>query len=186
MLERLRQQFSMLNFGLGMLAGGVITLLVIIVVARGLARVPAIPEAALDAGPPELTVALSRDLLQRLVDDALQDVRLPLVSLRDPRVDLETGGVLVLRMRGDTVLLGAQPITLRMQIVPAEVGVAVATTSADVGVFGNVAGPLTAQLDEAINAELALRLNFAADFAVTDVDGTTADVIIAARLKAGD
>jgi hypothetical protein len=105
------------------------------------------------------------------------------VSLRDPYLELEDGGVLVVRMRGDTVLLGAQPITLRMQIVPAEVGVGVATTSADVGVFGNIAGPLTDQLDLSINAELARRLAFASDFDVTGVDGTTDAVVVTARLK---
>jgi hypothetical protein len=183
MLERLRQDFSMLNFGLGMLAGGLITLLVIVIVVRVLARVPEIPEVAFDSGPPDLRLALSRELLQRLVDDALQDVSLPLIALRDPYLELESGGVLLVRLRGDTVLLGAQPITLRLRLVPAEVGVGVVTESADVGVFGNVAGPLTDQLDASINAELAQRLAFAQEFAVTGVDGTTDEVIVAARLK---
>lgn len=176
----------MLNFGLGMLAGGLLTILVIVVVLRVQARSPELPASLGESGPPELTLLLSRDLLQRLVDDALQNVSLPLVSLRDPYLELESGGVLVIRMRGDTALLGAQSITLRMRIVPAEVGVGVVTESADVGVFGNVAGPLTSRLDESINAELARRLAFAADFAVTGVDGTTDEVIVAARLSPGD
>lgn len=170
------------GFGIGILVGVVLAIVVFLVTVRLLGR-SQLPIAGAGSGFPDLTLSLNRDLLQRLIDDSLRDAQIPLVSLRDPNVQFEPGGVLVLRMRGDTVLLGAQPIVLRMQILPATTGVRVQTTSADVGVLGNVAGPLTAQLDAQINAELARQLSFAEQWEVLEVGGTTEEVVITARLR---
>jgi hypothetical protein len=169
-------------FGIGILVGVVLAIVVFMITVRLLGR-PQLPIADANTGFPDLTLSLNRDLLQRLIDDSLRDVQLPLVSLRDPNVQLEPGGVLVLRMRGDTVLLGAQPIALRMQLLPATTGIRVQTTSADVGVLGDVAGPLTQRLDEQINAELARQLSFAEGWEVLEVGGTTEEVVINARLR---
>lgn len=170
-------------FGLGMLAGGLLTLLLLTLLLRITNGVRGLPDSGASNGAPELSVILSRDLLQRLIDDSLQEVTLPLVTLRDPRIELEPNAILVMRLRGDTVLLGAQAIVLRMRVAPAGSGVRVVTESAEVGVLGNIAGPLTAQLDEQINAELARRLAFAEQFDVLAVTGTTGEVVVNARLR---
>lgn len=170
-------------FGLGMLVGGLLTILLLVVTLRIMGRGQVLPGTTAKNGFPELTVSLSRDLLQQLVDDSLRDVSIPLVTLRDPNVGLEPDGVLVIRMRGDTVLLGAQPIVLRMRLLPAESVVQVRTESADVGFLGDIAGPLTNRLDDEINAELARRLAFADQFQVLGVGGTTQEVVVQALMR---
>jgi hypothetical protein len=170
-------------FALGMLAGGLLTILLLVVTIRIMGRAQVLPGTAPRDGFPELTVSLSRDLLQRLVDDSLRDVAIPLVTLRDPNIVLEPDGVLVIRMRGDTVLLGAQPISLRMRLVPATSVVQVKTESADVGFLGDIAGPLTDRLDDEINAELARRLAFAEQFEILDVSGTAQEVVVQALMR---
>jgi|GEM_PF-6906982 len=173
----------MSNFALGMLVGGVLAVLLLALLLRLLGRSAAVPMTESRPGNPELILTLNRDLLQRLIDDSLRDVEIPLVTLRDPRVQLEPDAILVVRLRGDTVLLGGQAIVLRMRLVPATAGVGVVTESADVGILGNVAGPLTNRLDELINAELAQRLAFASEFEVLAIDGTTEEVTITAQLR---
>ncbi len=170
-------------FGLGMLAGGLLTLLLLVLVLRITNRVGELSDGGDSNAAPELSVILSRDLLQRLIDDSLQEVTLPLVTLRHPRIELESGALVVMRLRGDTVLLGAQAIVLRMRVTPASSGVRVVTESAEVGVLGDVAGPLTTQLDEQINAELARRLSFVEQFDVFEVTGTASEVVVNARLR---
>jgi hypothetical protein len=135
------------------------------------------------SGLPDATFTLSREALQRMIDDALQDVSIPLVSLRDPQLELEPDAVLVLRMRGDTVLLGAQPIVLRMRLVPTAEGIGVQTQSAEVGGRINIAGGLTQQLDARINAALAQRLSFGDQFEVLSTGGSTEAIMIEARLR---
>lgn len=173
----------MAQFGLGMLIGGLLTLIILAVVLRLLSRSPQINPPARSGELPDLTLALTRDLLQRLIDESLRDVSLPLISLRDPYVELEPNAVLVVRMRGDTVLLGAQMIVLRMRVVPAEAGVQVVTEAADVSGLGDLTGPLTGRLDQQINTELAQRLAFAQQLQVLSVGGTTEEVTITARMK---
>lgn len=170
-------------FGLGILVGGILTIVLLALTLRIMNRAQAIIDPSASTGNPEITVTLSQGLLQRLIDDSLRDVALPLITLRDPRVELEPDAVIVLRLRGDTVLLGAQAIVLRMRLSPAPAGVQVATETAEVGFLGNVAGPLTATLDEQINEELARRLAFAGQFEVLDVSGTTREVLVQARLR---
>lgn len=172
----------MVLFGLGMLAGGLLTLILLALLLRIANAGQAPTQESERTGSPELSVTLSRDLLERLIDESLQDVALPLVTLRDPRIELEPDAVLVVRLRGDTVLLGAQSIVLRTRLVPAASGIRVVTESAEVGVLGNIAGPLTARLDEQINAELARRLAFAEQFEVLSVGGTLSEVVVNARL----
>lgn len=173
----------MAQFGLGLLAGGLLTIILLSVLLRLLGRAPE-PAAPTRSGElPDLTLSLTRELLQRLIDDSLRDVSLPLISLRDPQVQLEPGAILVVRLRGDTVLLGAQMIVLRMRVVPAATGVQVATEAADVSGLIDLAGPLTERLDQQINAELAQRLAFAEQFEVLSVDGTSDEVTVTARMK---
>ncbi|MBV9788742.1 MAG: hypothetical protein JOZ51_11240 [Chloroflexi bacterium] len=173
----------MAQFGLGLLAGGLLTIILLSVLLRLLGRAPEPITPTRSSDLPDLTLALTRELLQRLIDDSLRDVSLPLISLRDPNVQLEPGAILVVRMRGDTVLLGGQMIVLRMRVVPAETGVQVTTEAADVGGMLDLAGPLTERLDQQINADLAQRLAFAEQFEVLSVDGTTDEVMITARMK---
>jgi hypothetical protein len=173
----------MVLFGLGMLVGGLLTLVLLALLLRLTNGVQALPSSGARSALPELSVTLSRELLTRLIDDSLQDVALPLVSLRDPQIELEPNAVLVVRLRGDTVLLGAQAIVLRTRLVPAVSGVRVVTESAEVGVLGNIAGPLTARLDAQINAELARRLAFAEQFEVLEVSGNSTEVVVNAQLK---
>ncbi len=170
-------------FGLGILLGGLLTIVLLALTLRIMNRAQTLANPTGKAGNPELTVALSDDLLQRLIDDSLRDVTLPLVTLRDPHVELEPAAILVLRLRGDTVLLGAQAIVLRMRLTPAPSGVQISTETAEVGFLGNVTGPLTATLDAQINQELARRLAFAEQFEVLDVSGTTHEVLVRARLR---
>jgi hypothetical protein len=132
---------------------------------------------------PDLTLSLTRDLVQRLIDDSLHDVSLPLVTLRDPYVQLEPGAIVNVRLRGDTVLLGGQMIVLRMRVIPAETGVKVITEAADVGGLVDLAGPMTARLDQQINTELAQRLAFADQFQVLRVGGTAQEITIDAQMK---
>jgi hypothetical protein len=173
----------MAQFGLGLLAGGLLTLILLSLLLRLMGRAPEPVTPTRSGELPDLTLVLTRELLQRLIDDSLRDLSLPLISLRDPNVQLEPGAILVVRMRGDTVLLGAQMIVLRMRVVPAETGVQVATEAADVGGLLDLAGPLTERLDQQINAELAQRLAFAEQFQVLNVDGTADEVTITARMK---
>jgi hypothetical protein len=167
----------------GILLGALIAALLFGIALRLFARSspPVAPQAA--SGLPDATFTLSREALQRLIDDALRDMSIPLVSLRDPTVQLEPGGVIVLHMRGDTVLLGAQPVVLRMWVVPTADGVGVQTERAEVGGSFNIAGGLTERLDERINADLAQRLSFAEQFEVLAVDGTTDAITVEARLR---
>lgn len=173
----------MAQFGLGLLAGGLLTLIILSVILRLLSRSPEPAMPARSAELPDLTLSLTRELLQRLIDDSLRDVSLPLISLRDPQVQLEPNAILVVRMRGDTVLLGAQMIVLRMRLVPGETGVQVVTEGADVSGMIDLAGPLTERLDQQINAELAQRLAFAEQFQVLSVGGTGDEVTVTARMK---
>jgi hypothetical protein len=179
----LRPRGAMAQFGLGMLVGGLITLLALVLSLRLLSRAPQSSASSRSGELPDLTLSLTRDLLQRLIDDSLRDVSLPLVSLRDPYVQLEPDALLVVRLRGDTVLLGAQTIVLRMRVVPAETGVKVVTQQADVGGMLDLAGPLTERLDQQINAELAQRLAFAEQFQVLSVGGSDQEVTITARMR---
>lgn len=173
----------MAQFGLGLLAGGLLTIILLSLLLRLLGRAPEPTVPARSSELPDLTLSLTRELLQRLIDDSLRDVSLPLISLRDPHVQLEPGAILVVRMRGDTVLLGGQMIVLRMRVVPAATGVQVVTEAADVGGLVDLVGPLSQRLDQQINAELAQRLAFAEQFEVLSVDGTSDEVTITARMK---
>ncbi|HEX6291011.1 MAG TPA: hypothetical protein VFZ66_17630 [Herpetosiphonaceae bacterium] len=173
----------MAQFGLGLLVGGLLTLLVLTITLRLLMRAPEQKLLAASGELPDLTLSLTRDLLQRLIDEGLRDVSLPLVTLRDPYVQLDPGALLIVRLRGDTVLLGGQTIVLRMRIVPAQSGVQVVTEAADVSGLVNLAGPLTQRLDQRINAELAQRLDFAGQFEVLDVGGSTQEVTVTARMR---
>ena len=173
----------MAQFGLGLLVGGVLTLLVLMLTLRLLIGAPERVDLARSDELPDLTLSLTRDLVQRLIDDSLRDVALPLVTLRDPYVQLEPGALVSVRLRGDTVLLGGQMIVLRMHVIAAEAGVKVITEAADVGGLVNLAGPLTARLDRQINTELAQRLAFADQFQVLYVGGTAQAITIDARMK---
>jgi hypothetical protein len=172
------------SFTLGLVAGGLLTLLILMLLLRLSSRSVRVPTNVSQPGLPDLTLSLSRDLLHRLVVDGLRDVSLPLVTLRDPYVQLEPDAVLVVRLRGDTILLGGQMIVLRMRLVPAATSVRIVTQTADVGRLGNIAGPLTALLDQRLNLELAQRLAFASQFEILAVHGTTDEIMISARLKA--
>ena len=116
----------MAQFGLGVVVGGLATLIVLALTLRLLMRSPEQAALTPSAELPDLSLSLTRDLLQRLIDDGLRDVSLPLITLRDPYVQLEPGGILVVRLRGDTVLVhatdtdtvagpGASPRFLRRQ-----------------------------------------------------------------------
>jgi len=168
-------------FALGMLAGAFAALLIVLLAARIAGTAP--PPVPSSSALPELTVRLTRELTQRLVDDALAEMSIPLVTLRDPYVQLEPGGIVVLRLRGDTALLGAQTIVLRLRVEPAGRGVRVATESATVQGLGSFAGALTSGLDQAINAELAERLSFGEGWEVLSVDGDEQAIEVRMRLR---
>ncbi len=170
------------SFALGVVVGVILVPLLLALGLRIVTRAPE-PIAMPSSGLPDATFTFSRDALGRMIDDALQETTIPLVSLRDPQVQLEPGAVLVLRMRGDTALLGAQTIVLRMRVVPTANGVQVRTERADVGGGLSIAGALTARLDERINADLAKRLAFADQWDITHVDGSTDAMIVEARLR---
>lgn len=162
--------------------GVLITLIVLGLIVRiAGSRQPAI--IPVQSGLPDLTITLTRELLQQLVAESLQNVSIPLVQLSTPSIELQPDALLILQVRGDTVLLGGQLITLRLRVVPAATGVQVQTESADVSGLGNVAAPITQQLDDQINAELARRLAFAEQFEVMDVRSTTSELIVEARLR---
>jgi hypothetical protein len=180
----------MVFFGLGILCGGLLAVLLLALVLRIIGRTqqPSArradqPGAERWDGQPDLTLALSRSLLEHVIREGLRDLELPLISLRDPQIRLEPDALIQLVVRGDTALLGAQLIVLRMRITPAEVGVRVQTESAGLRGLGDVAGPLTAKLDERINAALAERLALAAQFETLDVGGDDESVTITARLR---
>lgn len=178
----LRQRLLLPGFGRGVLAGVLLTLALLLIALRLLSFVAAPLPPVPAAGPPEVRVSLSRALLERLIADALAEVQVPLVTLRDPRLALGDGGRFALQLRGET-LLGAQPITLQMRVVPAAVGVGVLTERAELGGLSASASPLTQRLDAAINAQLARQLAFAQDFAVTGVDSSAGEVVVTARLR---
>lgn len=181
--SRRERRMVEVGFVIGILVGMVLLPLVL-GLALWVTNRAAAPVAAQPAsGLPDATFSLSREALQRLVDDALRETNIPLVSLRDPQIQLEPGGLMVLNMRGDTVLLGAQPITMRMRVVPTANGVGVQTERAEVAGGFNLAGGLTQTLDERINADLAQRLGFAERFEVTGVDGSDTAINIEARLR---
>jgi hypothetical protein len=170
------------SFAIGVVVGAVLVPLVFALAVRLLAQTPE-PITVPPSGLPDAMITLSRDALSRMIDDALQETTIPLVSLRAPQLQLEPNAVLVLRMRGDTVLLGAQTIVLHMRVVPAANGVQVRTEQAEVGGVLNIAGALTARLDEGINADLAERLNFGDQFEVLSVASATDALTIEARLR---
>jgi hypothetical protein len=182
-VRRIRLYSMTPAFWLGALLGVLATILVLVIGVRLITRGPAIVAPVPSSGLPDLTLTLSRELLERVIDDGLRDVRIPLVTIRDPMISLEPDGIIVVRLRGDTALLGAQVITLRTRLVPSADGVAVVTEAADVRGLGNVAGPITQQLDQQINAELARRLPFGQQFEVLRIDGTTTEIAIDARLR---
>jgi hypothetical protein len=170
----------MITFALGMLGGVVLVLLLMLLAVR-------VAGKALDPAPhsnalPDLTLSVTRELTQRLVDDALREIRLPLVTMRDPYVQLEPGGVVVLRLRGDTALLGAQTIVLRLRVEPAGSGVRVASESAMVQGLGSVPAALTDRLDQTINAQLCKHLGFGRGWEVLSVDGDEHAIEVRARL----
>jgi len=171
------------SFALGVVVGVVLALLVLGLVLRigGRSLDPFVAQPASDL--PDATFTFSRDALSRMIDDALAETTIPLVSLRDPQLQLEPGAVLLLRMRGDTALLGAQTIVLRMRVVPAPNGIQVQTERAEVGGGLSIAGALTARLDERINADLAQRLALMEQFEVLRVDGSTDAISVEARLR---
>lgn len=178
----------MVEFGLGMLCGGVLAVLPLALVLRlvGMTqrrRADVQPAAEPWGSQPELTLTLRRQLLQRLIAEGLRGLSLPLVELRDPQIQLEPDAVLKLVVRGDTALLGGQLVVLRMRIVPAPLGVQVVTESAGMQGLGEMAGPLTAKLDQRINALLAERMALAERFEVLSVDGTDEAVTVTARLR---
>lgn len=172
------------SFAIGVVVGAVLVPLVFALAVRLLAQTPE-PLVVPLSGLPDATITLSRDALSRMIDDALQETTIPLVSLRDPQLQLEPDAVLVLRMRGDTVLLGAQTIVLYMRVVPAANGVQVRTEQAEVGGALNIAGALTARLDEQINADLAKRLTFGEQFEVLSVTSAADALTIESRLREG-
>lgn len=176
-----RQRLLLPGFGWGVLAGVLLTLALLLIALRWLSSA-APPPPAPAVGPPEVRVSLSHALLERLIADALAEVQVPLVTLRDPRLSLGDDGRFALQLRGET-LLGAQPITLQMRVVPAAVGVGVLTERAELGGLSTGASPLTQRLDAAINAQLARQLAFAQDFAVTGVDSSAGEVVVTARLR---
>lgn len=170
------------SFVLGMFVGVVLVVLLLALVLRIGARAPE-PVVLPPTGLPDATFTFSRDALQQMIDESLGETTIPLVSLRDPQLQLEPGAVLLLRMRGDTALLGAQTIVLRMRVEPGANGVQVRTERAEVGGGLNIAGALTARLDERINADLGQRLAFAEQWDVTQVDGSTDAITVEARLR---
>ena len=163
-----------------MLGGVVLVLLLMLLTVRAAGK-------ALELAPhsnalPDLTLSVTRELTQRLVDDALHDIKLPLVTVRDPYVQLEPGGVVVLQLRGDTALLGAQTIVLRLRVEPAGSGVRVASELATVQGLGSVPAALTDRLDQAINAQLSNQLSFAEGWEVLSVGGDEQAIEVRARL----
>lgn len=178
----------MVEFGLGLLCGGLLAVLLLALLLRLIGatqrgRVERQSASEPWGSQPELTVTLSRQLLQRTIAESLRGLSLPLIELRDPLIALEPDAVLRLVVRGDTALLGGQLVTLRTRIVPAAVGVQVVTESAGMQGLGEVAGPLTAKLDQRINAVLAERLALAERFEVLSVDGTDEAITVTARLR---
>jgi hypothetical protein len=180
----------MVFFGLGILCGGLLAVLLLALTLRIIGRTQQ-PRARRADQPgnerwdrqPDLTLTISRSALEHFIRESLRDLALPLISLRDPQIRLEPDALLQLIVRGDTALLGAQLIVLRMRITPAEIGVRVQTESAGLRGLGEVAGPLTAKLDERINAALAERLALASQLEVLDVGGSDESVTISARLR---
>lgn len=181
----------MIYFGLGILCGGVLAVLLLALVLRvlgGRQRTPsrravAEPTSERWGSQPDLTLMLSRDALTHLIAEGLRNLSVPLVTLRAPQVRLEPNALIQITVRGDTILLGGQMIVLRTRIVPAAVGVQVVTESAALGALGGVAGSLTSKLDERINAALTERLALAEQFEVLDIVGSDEAVTINARLR---
>jgi len=171
------------SFVIGIVVGSFVTLAVLGLMTRLLTRDPSSVPPASQSGPPAVTITLPQDTLQYLIDDALADVSIPLVTLRDPYVQLEPDALMVLRLRGDTALLGGQTIVLRMRIVALDGRLGVVTESADIGGRINVTGTLTQQLDEQINAVLAERFALGDQLVVTSVGGTTDEITIEAHLR---
>ncbi len=170
------------SFALGVLVGVILVPLLFGLALRLVAR-GGEPLVVSPSGLPDATFTFSRDALQQMIDDALEETTIPLVSLRDPQLQLEPAGLLVLRLRGDTALLGAQTIVLRMRVVPAASGVQVRTERAEVGGGLNITGVLATRLDERINAALAQRLAFAEQWEVVGVDASTDTLTVEARLR---
>lgn len=181
----------MVEFGLGLICGGLLAVLLLALLLRLVAATQrSTPHGSLThataepwGSQPEITLTLSRQLLQRQIAEGLRGLALPLIELRDPQIQLEPDAVLKLVVRGDTALLGGQLVTLRMRIVPAPVGVRVVTESAGMPGLGEVAGPLTAKLDQRINAVLAERMALAEPFEVLGVGGTDEALTVTARLR---
>jgi hypothetical protein len=173
-----------LGFGLllGLLLGTVLTLMALVLIFWLLTGAPEVEPPVAQAGVPDMTLTLSRDAIQHMVDESLDEVAVPLVTLHDPSVELEPDAVVVLRVRGDTVLLGSQLIVLRMRVIPAGQSVNVVTEAADVGGRFNIAGPLTQQLDDQINAQLTERFSLGEKFEVLNVDSTTDAMLLEARV----
>lgn len=169
----------LIGIGIGMLLAP----LLLGVALRMFARTPDPISTQSLSGPHDVVVTISREAIGRMLDDALHELSLPLVSFRDPQIQLEPDAMVVLRMRGDTALLGAQPVVLRMRVVPTATGVGVRTESAEVGGAINVVGELTEQLDERINAELSERLRLPDQFEVVHIGGSTDAVTIETRLR---
>lgn len=161
-----------MSFALGVGVGVVLVLLLLGLLLRLGAR-SSQSLAAPPSGVPDATFTFSRDALSQMIDDALRNTTIPLVSLRDPQLQLEPNAVLVLRMRGDTALLGAQPILLRMRLLLAPNGVQVHTEQAEVGGGLNIVGALGPRLDERINADLRKRLPVGEQFEVLGVGSST-------------
>ncbi len=184
-MRMIESRIALSSLGVGIIIGSLLTLAVLVLALRLLTRDPQPVTPSLQPGLPNVTLALSRDALQHLIDDALHDVSIPLVTFRDPYVQLEPDALLVLRLRGDTALLGAQTIMLRMRVVPMDQGVGVITESADVGGRLNITGSLIQRLDEHINAELAQRFPFTDQLEVLNINSTSDELLIEARLQSG-
>jgi hypothetical protein len=171
------------SLGVGIIVGSLLTLILLALAMQLLTRDPQRVTPNPQSGLPNVTIALRRDALQHLIDDALHDVSIPFITFRDPYVQLEPDALLVLRLRGDTLLLGGQTIALRMRVVPMDQGVGVVTESAKVEGRLNIPAALIQRLDQLVNAELARRLPFTEQIEVLNVGGTSDELIIEARLQ---
>ncbi len=177
-------RITMSSFVLGIVVGSLVMLVALSLTVQLLTRDPLSVPPVTQPGSSDLTIVLPRDTLRYLIDDALANVEVPLVTVHESELLLEPGALVVLHLHGDAALLGAQTVVLRTRIVPLDGRLGVATESAVIGGRINVTGSLTQQLDEQINAILVERLPLDDRLEIVGVDGTADEIIIEAQLRA--